>query len=265
VVKPGDIIMTDTLRAAIAHAYEVFAPYGERFTAQVCQCPCCFLAEDRNRLLGLPLREIDGYLLNQYSWSAHGHDDDGPLSDDLRYLLPRYFDLFATNDPKLHDDRECNLMQLGRTAWRTVWPAAEIEAIDGYFDALLQACLANSAVVSGWSGRGGSGQRCALRLDEVIAMLICAGGDVTRLLRIWQAAPDPAAALHLAELRFCLQSDERGTQLSNAHLRRDWIAPALAVGAFVASADATRRIEAAFFQTADPAAQSLLSDALFLA
>jgi hypothetical protein len=263
--KPRDIEITEALRNAIANAYDVFARYSERFTAHVCQCPSCFIEADRARLLKLPLREIDGYLLEQYSWSAHGHDDDGPFSDDLRYLLPRYFELFATNDPKLHDAPECNLTQLGYTAWRTVWPTTEIAAIDRYFDALLQACLSNSAIEDGWSGRGGSGYHCALQIDDVVVMLIRAGGDVTRMLQAWDTAPDPAAALHLADLRFSLKTDERGTRLSNPHLDREGIDAALAVGAFVGSAESTARIEAAFFKTADPGAQSLLSDALFLA
>jgi hypothetical protein len=263
--KPGDIAMTEALRTSITNAYDVFGRYSERFTAQVCQCPCCFIEADRDRLLKLPLREIDGYLLEQYSWSAHGHDDDGPLSDDLRYLLPRYFELFAKNDPNLHDATECNLIQLGDTAWRAVWPATEIAAIDRYFDALFQAFLANSDIEGGWSGRGGSGYHCALQIDDVVVMLIRAGGDVTRLLRIWDAAPDPAAALHLANLRFSLQTDERGTRLSNHHLGPELVEAALAVGTFVTSPLSTSRIETAFFNTTDPAAQNQLSDALFLA
>ena len=144
--KPGDIALTGELEAAITHAYAVFEPYGERFTAQVCLCPSCFAEADRDRLLKLPLRQIDGGLLDQYSWSAHGHDDDGPCSDDLRYLLPRYFELFALNDAALHNTPECNLTQLGQTAYRADWPAGEVAAIDRYFDALLLACLANKAI-----------------------------------------------------------------------------------------------------------------------
>jgi hypothetical protein len=262
--KPGDIALTAELEAAIAHAYEVFAPYGERFTAQVCRCASCFSEADRDRLLALPLRRIDGYLLDQYSWSAHGHDDDGPLSDDLRYLLPRYFELFALNDASLHNTPECNLTQLGHTGYRSTWPVAEVAAIDRYFDALLSACLTNDAVEGGWPGFSGSGYRCALQFDEVLVMLIRAGADVARLLAIWDAASGPAAALHIANQRFQLVTDGKGTRLHNEHLESDGRAAALLVGAFVTSPRATQRIEAAFFQTTDPAAQSLLSDALFL-
>jgi hypothetical protein len=262
--KPGDIVLTALLKAAIDHAYEVFAPYVTRFSASVCRCASCFIEADRERLLKLPLRAIDGYLLDQYSWSAHGHDDDGPFSDDLRYLLPRYFELFALSDAALLDTPECNLTQLGRTAYRSVWPAAEVAAIDQYFDALLGACLTNTAIEGGWGGRGGSGYHCALRLEEVVTMMIRAGAEVTPLLAILDAAPDPAAALHLADMRFDLVTDSRGTRLGNAHLESDFVEAALAVGAFVASAKATSRIEAAFFQTTDPLAQNMLSDALLL-
>ena len=262
---PGDIAMTAQLQAAIDHAFVVFAPYAKRFSAQVCRCNSCFTEADRDRLLKLPLRQIDGYLLDQYSWSAHGHDDDGPFSDDLRYLLPRYFELFALNDPKLHDAPECNLMQLGRTAYRAAWPATEVEVIDRYFDALLLACLANGNVEGGWSVGSGSRHRCALRLDDVLGMLICAGADVPRLIGTLHAATGPAASLHLANLRFHLAADGSETRLDNAHLERDFTDAARAVGAFVVSAAATSRIEATFFEAADPAAQQLLSDALAMA
>jgi hypothetical protein len=263
-VKPGNIGMSDQLEAAIAHAYEVFKPYCARFTAQVCRCPVCFCEVDREQLLKLPLRQIDGHLLNQYSWSAHGHDDNGPLSDDLRYLLPRFFELFALNDPALHDAPACNLTQLGRTAYRSVWPAVEVDAIDRYFDALFSACLTNDAIEGGWSGFNGSAYRCALRLDDVLAMLVRAGVNVAPLLAIWDTAPDPSAALHFANLRFMLATDTRGKRLDDPHLEPDFVDAALAIGASVTSTKATQRIEAAFFQTTDPAAQQLLSDALFL-
>jgi hypothetical protein len=256
--------MTQELEVAIAYAYDVFSPYSERFSATVCCCPSCFLEADRERLLKTPLREIDGHLLDQYSWSAHGQDDDGPRSDDLRYLLPRYFELIALNDPKLQNSSPSNLTQLGRTPWRTVWSAAEVAAIDGYFDALMRACLANGNVVDGWSGRSGSGYRCALQLDNILVMLVCAGADVARLLQVWDSAPDPAAALHIADFRFSLQTDERGTRFSDNYLEPDFEEAALAIGAFVCSPKATSRIEAAFFQTTDPGAQRLLSDSLFL-
>jgi hypothetical protein len=264
-MNSGAIVITERLQAAIDHAYVVFAPYAQRFTAHVCQCNSCFSVADRALLLKLPLREIDGPLLDQYSWSAHGEDDDGPRSDDLRYLMPRYFELFALNDPKLHDAPECNLMQLGRTAYRSVWPSAEVEAIDRYFDALLTACLANEAVEGGWSGYGGAGFRCALKSDAVVAMLICAGADVARLVEIWRAAPDPAASLHMAHCRFDLSTDDSSVWLANPHLERSYIEQARALGGFVTSAEATNRIEQAFFLTADPKAQQLLSEALFLA
>jgi hypothetical protein len=259
------MMMTAGLQAAISHARDVFAPYRDRFTATVCTCPSCFSEADRKRLLATPLPEIDGPLLEQYSWSAHGQDDDGPRSDDLRCLLPRYFELFALNDPALHKAPECNLMQLGRTPYRTAWPQRETAAIDRCFDALLSACLANDAVDGGWTGHCGSGFRCRARLEEALVMMICAGAEVGRLLAVWEAAPDPAAALHMADLRFTLSTDERGTRLYNVHLDPRHIDAALAIGAFLASASATSRIEAAFFLTPDPAAQSLLSDSLFIA
>ncbi len=148
--------------------------------------------------------------------------------------------------------------------YRTAWPTQEVAAIDSFNEALLRACLANGGVEGGWSMRGGAGYHCSLRIDGVITMLMRAGWDAARILDVWNTAPDPSAALHLAELRFRLQTDARGTRLDNPHLAGEYAQAAYAIGAFATSARATLRIEAAFFETEDPAAQTLLSDALFL-
>jgi hypothetical protein len=58
------VVMTADLQAAIADAYDIFAPYRDRFTATVCTCPSCFVEADRERLLATPLREIDGFHLD---------------------------------------------------------------------------------------------------------------------------------------------------------------------------------------------------------
>lgn len=255
----GAIAMTTQLQSAIDHAYAVFAPYENRFTARVCTCLVCFLDEDRNRLIKLDLREIDGRLLSQYSWSAHGEDDDGPLSDDLRYLLPRYFELIALNDPTLHEALECVLMQLGRTSYRTAWSSEEVEAIDKYFDALLLASLANIALVPGYRGQI---YHCALKFTDVLGMMVCAGGDVQRLLDLWDVAPDPGASMHMADQRSLLTYKNGEARLSSSHVVSNSPAAAMLIGAFLASSRTTDRIEAAFFETSDRAAQQLLSDAL---
>ena len=127
----------------------------------------------------------------------------------------------------------------------------EVAAIDSYFDALLMACLANTAVEAGWPGYSTSGFRCALSVDDVLGMMIRAGADVQRLLAVWEAAPDHGAALHIANLRFTLATDGRGTRLHNHHLESDFAEAALAVGAFLSSPTSTARIEAAFFLAAE--------------
>src|SRR5262245_49292162 len=187
--------MTPELTAAIEEAYRVFSPYRIGTDLAVCHCACCMTTETERALVATPLRAIPSALLAEYTNSAHGYDD-GRIATELRYFLPRYFDLIAAGDPPDHMGLDICLRRLGDAGYRENWPRPEADAIDRFFDAFMVASLPRLDLVrwpAGWS--------LAFDMADVLTMAVTAGGDIDRLLRVWTRAPDPAAAVHMASLR----------------------------------------------------------------
>ena len=79
------------LRDSVEAAY---AAAPERVSAglEVCDCPVCITEEVRQEMIATPCRELKGWLIAEYSNSAHGVPSK---LDDLAALLPRYLDLMA--------------------------------------------------------------------------------------------------------------------------------------------------------------------------
>jgi hypothetical protein len=180
----------------------------------------------------------------------------GRIATELRYFLPRYFDLIAARDPPDHMGLDICLRRLGDAGYRQNWPRPEADVIDRFFDAFLVASLPRLDLArwpAGWS--------LAFDMADVLTMAVTAGGDVDRLLRTWAAAPDPAAAIHMAALRRNVLTHSDRVHFHSPYLE-DHQDAAEAIGAWLMQASVTARIEAAFFAVSDPRLQQILSDAL---
>ena len=242
------------LIAVVEAAYRVFARYTCRGSLVVCHCPCCMTVEVEAELVSTPLREIPSELLAEYTNSAHGWDDDMILAD-MRYFLPRYLDLIAVDDvPSQLSLSQC-LIRLSDAHWREKWPADEVDILDRFFDALMVARIEHLCLAE-WP----AGWRLAVEIDEVLCCTILAGGDVGRVLRAWDAAPDPQAAIHMAALRQEIERVDGRPRLESAYLE-DHIAAAEAIGEFLERLDVDERLEAAFLQLEDPRLRKIVSDA----
>ena len=152
--------MTPQLAAVIEDAYDVFGDYDVRRSLVVCHCNSCMTVEDEQRLLKTPLREIPARLLAEYTGSAHSWDD-GPVARQMRYFLPRYFELIAQGDPPDNIGLDICLRRLAQAGWRETWPKAEEEIIDRFFDELISASVLNLELAQwpvGW------------RLDSISSM-----------------------------------------------------------------------------------------------
>ena len=90
--------MRPELRAVVEDGYEIFGDHRIRHSLTVCHCNSCMSVEHERELLKTPLRDIPAALLAEYTGSAHSWDD-GPVAREMRYFLPRYFELIAQNDP----------------------------------------------------------------------------------------------------------------------------------------------------------------------
>lgn len=248
--------MTPELRAIVAEAYRVFGRHRITTpTLTVCHCNCCMTVETERLLIKTPLRQIPADLLAEYTNSAHGWDD-GPIAREMRYFLPRYFELITAGDPPDTIGLDICLRRIGRGGWRAKWPEDEEALIDRFFDALVAASL-HRLDLERWP----VGWRLAFDYSAVLTCIVTAGGRLDRALATWEAAPDPAAAIHMAALREDVLV-LNGRPCLDTPFLEDHRAEADAIGAFLMRPEVDRRIEAAFFLVDDPRLQQILSDSL---
>jgi hypothetical protein len=242
------------LRAVVEDGYRVFSQYTCAGSFVVCHCPCCMTEETEAELVRTPLRVIPSWLLAEYTNSAHGWDDDMILADML-YLLPRYLDLIAADDvPSQLGLAQC-LNQLGSAKWRQKWLSGEIDVLDRFFDALIVERVEDLSLAEwpvGWCLAG--------EIYEVLCLTVLSGGDIERVLRAWDAAPDPQAAIHMAAARKHLEIIHGISRFSSAYLD-NYTAEAVLIAQFLERPGVDERLEAAYPNIADPRLQKIVSDA----
>jgi hypothetical protein len=248
--------VTPELKGIVEEAYRVFSDYSVRRSLSVCHCNCCMTVETEQELLKTPLREIPHELLAEYTNSAHDWDD-GPVAHQMRHFLPRYFELIARNTSPFDMDIDICLRRLAKAGWREKWPAAEVQIIDRYFEALMVSSVQKLNLVE-WP----VGWKLEFDIADVLTLIITARGDLGRALTAWNKAEDPGAAIHMAALRECVLQEGGRTYLHLAFLKRDFDAEADAIGAFLMRPEVDRRLETAFFTVTDPRLQKLISDAM---
>jgi hypothetical protein len=244
--------MPSDFTVAIEEAYRAFSAYRLGDDLIVCHCRCCMTEEAKRQLVNTPLRSIPANLLAEYTNSAHEYDDR--VSRELRYFLPRYFELIAAHDYPDYGGLNICLRRLGDADYRRKWPRAEVESIDRFFDAFLKDSLTRLDLEP-------VGYRLAFNIKNVVTLVVTAGGDIDRLLHNWAVAADPAAAIHMAALREDVLEELHKTYLYSAYLER-YEDAAKTVGAWLLQPNLTARIEAAFFGVSDPRLQVVLSNGM---
>ncbi|MBR1212874.1 hypothetical protein [Bradyrhizobium sp. JYMT SZCCT0180] len=247
--------MSSELTAAIEEAYRVFGAYRLGHDLVVCHCRSCMTEEQERQLVNTPLRSIPAGLLAEYTNSAHDYDDD-QVARELRYFLPRYFELIAAHDYPDHNGLDICLRRLGQADYRNKWPRAEVESIDRFFDVFLSDSLTRLDLEP-WP----AGYSLAFDIKDVVTMVVTAGGDIDRLLHHWAGAEDPAAAIHMSALLEDVLEERDNTYLHSPYLESHEDA-AKSVGEWLLQPSLTARIEAAFFAVSDPRLQAILSKGL---
>jgi len=202
-------LTSDGLEAAVARAYDVFGAYKLSGTITYCDCPVCMTDGVARALSTTPLKEIPSKVLAEYTNSAHGHDKR--TEREFKYFLPRYLELIAQCDPPTDIGLEVCLTRLD--GYRASWPAAEIEAVDGFFDAFVGTSIHQLLLVE-WP----VGLRLEFDMGEVLGMVALSGGDLDRVLAVVDKSPDPEAAVHLASLRDDVEVRNGVPHYTNAHL-----------------------------------------------
>ena len=247
--------MTPELQNVIEKAYDIFGRYriGKRLC--VCRCNLCMGEVVERLLVRTPLRSIQQETLAEYTNSAHDWID-GLVDIEMRYFLPRYLELIAHHLPPDNIGMDICLRRLRDARWRQAWPKEEANILEAFFDELVRDSLGYldpQRLNYRW--------RLSFDLSEILTMIITAGGDLDRALKVWDAAPDPGAIAHMVAMR-----GETLTHYGEPYLDTPFLdkfrSEAEKIGAFVMRPELVIRIEEAFFSTADPAMQQFLSDAL---
>lgn len=247
--------ITTELQKAVETAYEVFNGDRPADSLAVCHCNVCMDRETEGLLIATPLREIPSSLLSEYTNSAHGWDDS-LVARDMRYFLPRYLELIAVDDPPDTYGLAICLRRLGGADWRRKWRPVEVDALDQFFDALLHAQLTRIET-SQWQG----GYALVNDLEDLLSLIISAGGSLDRALAVWSSRDDLEAAIHMAALRLKLTNENGATRLKTTF--RDTNEAAMKqVGEFLTDPMVEARLERAFFQIQEPLLQQIISDAL---
>lgn len=254
--------MTPELQAAIERIYKVFSPYSDVFggkSLDVCRCPCCMYREAEHELLNTPLRDITPTTLAEYTNSAHGWDN-AAISHEFRYFLPRYLELISQyNPPSYSSDLGFCLSRMGNAQWQKNWPERESACVNAFFDAFVRATLLDvSHQVPGTSRFN------RLDIEDVLMCVHHAGGDLERVLKVWDAAPDPGAALNMASLRYEITWANGVPALYNWDYDARMRAAGERIAIFLLRPEVDERLEESFFMTENEGWQKILSDAGFL-
>ncbi len=246
-------VVTPRLSDAVAKAYEVFGKYALSKTIVYCDCGVCMSAEVAVKLSTLPLDEIDAPLLAEYTNSAHGYDRE-TIEPEFKHFLPRYLELIANCDPPSHLGLETCLTRL--RGYRDYWPPEEVEAVDAFFDAFVNASVQQLGLLE-WP----VGMRLEFDMGEVLGMVVLAGGDLERVLAEFDAAPDPQAAVHMASMRMDVSVRRQRAHFENAHYD-EFPEAATRVGEWLQREPVTERIFAAHESLQDPAYDGVLNGGL---
>ncbi len=199
---------TSRLRAAVKAAYSTFASYKLAGELSVCRCDLCLEPGVEPALLSIPLRQIPFRLLCEYTWALAGSDSNKLNADEIRHFLPRYFHFISHGLwPNFSGDWPPTLRALGSFSHRENWPSNEVEAIDEFFDALLQQMLLRPI---GWSTREDGIPIPWTDVDELICTMAIAGGDTKRLIAEWSRNLIGTGLQHVAAL---IDDCERGQNL----------------------------------------------------
>ena len=244
------------LSAVVETAYRLFRAEPPRGALRVCHCRVCMDEGTMRELVATPLREISSQLLAEYTNSAHGWDE--VVERELRYFLPRYLELIALDEAPDHIGLSVCLRRLADVPWRERWSTDEAALLDAFFIELLRFHLQQADVVCGPHG-------CwpTLEIDETLTLAVRAGAPLEPLFDAWRRERHPGACIHVAGLRRELKSDREGWRAASPFLDSHDEA-ACRIAEFAMDRSWRTRIEAAFFETQDPAQQQLLSDVLSL-
>jgi hypothetical protein len=230
------------LRAAVEEAYQVFkAGAPERWSGDDYDLD----RESWARLSDLPLRELNS------ADTHHVLSESGRFDGrEVRYMLPRLFELLAEGESPSSWGEECSLSCLAEAGYPEKWTEPERAAIEAFFSAMLDACLQDEQF---WERRS---------LDSLLCMAGVANADVSALLERADRAEDRRLARAVAHDIDWIGGPDWFGGLANAFWENAHPGHASTVEAWYRRPELLTLLEREFFAETDPAWQQRISDAV---
>lgn len=228
-------IYTQRLNNAVEAGYQAFSNCKFHGPLIYCNCNVCMSDEHAKQLSTLPLKEIPAWLLAEYTNSAHGFDEY--VEDQLKYFLPRYFELIAACEPPSDMGLSVIFSKLDEGKWRNHWPQEQVSAFDEFCYAYIEASC-QQLEVNNWP----AGYSLAFDMSELLTMVVTCKGNLEAALNALKNAKDPGAALHIATLRSEVRWSDTGTPFLDDAFLSNYKVEAEAIAAFLLSDEVSERI-----------------------
>ena len=187
------------LQETIDRSYKVFAKYKPERPLDVCT-DCCMTLEEENTLATLPLKEITAEFLAKYNDSAK---PDKTSIDEVKYFLPRYFDLIGQFRFPSHS-AELSFSRLAPFD-KSEWTVQEQELLKQYAVDLFIHCLSIYPIPA-----------FNEPIDSILIMLWSGSFDISNLLTYWQNDTGKESVLHFRDLYLHGFNQNNPSTLSNA-------------------------------------------------
>ncbi|MEM7303590.1 MAG: hypothetical protein AAF468_21125 [Pseudomonadota bacterium] len=241
------------LNPIVDEAYEVFGSYKPNLPLHSCGCDMCVPPEMQKEIISTPLRDLPLGLLQSWEESAAANasvaaDDNFDLGEawslEVRAFLPRIMQALAEGEEPSTLGIENAFRTAAQADW-TMWPDQERKLLARFAEEYFL-CSLNRVALS-WAPIGHV-LKYGTDGDEAAVMLLVMGIDVERVIALWDKAPDPAGAVHLAEARRSLEYDAGcNAEVYGSVWLEDQKEACARLGHWLMSDDANARLEAAFF------------------
>jgi len=161
---------------------------------------CCMTPEAAAKLASLPVRQIPKELLAEYNDGAR---PERTMIEEVKYFLPRYFDLLGQFELPTHsaDLLFSRLLPFDNSEWTK----EELELLNQFPKEYFKHCLFIYPIPSFND-----------RVDTILIMFWKAGFDIRDLLKIWADEKTKESALHFRDLHFHGFDSNNQTKLFSA-------------------------------------------------
>lgn len=172
--------IAEQLDALIARIYAAFSQYSIKEIHGVCTY-CCMNEDSVRAIKKSPLKSLTSSTIRDYLDAAQYDLDNDTLVSEIKYLLPRVFDLFNDNQEiRLDDELNFDKFYFNLS---TLWKPTEIALIKQFVELHFHKTVIKHD------------EKVCKPLDELIRMWLNSGLDIEFLLEPWETYASHSKAI----------------------------------------------------------------------